>query len=90
MLICQNCSTIQEDGVDRCTNCQMPGQLVPYHAAVRATPAKPFLAHLCQNCGGETPTDTGRCVHCRFPLARTQPTAKRDQPRNDQYQSRVG
>lgn len=90
MLICQNCSTVQEAGVQRCRHCQMPGQLVPYQYQALKAAAQPYLSHTCQNCGSETRADAERCGECRFPLPVHQRLKKHDHASDEERRRRVG
>lgn len=69
MLICNNCSTVNEEHTIRCIHCNMQGNFREQIGESRSdeslsTPkSKP-----CQNCGNHSPGEGSKCVHCHFPI----------------------
>lgn len=71
MLICNNCSRVNDDGALRCVHCNMKGNFSPYEPGERRSDElfkeqQPVIQ--CRNCGSPSPGDGDRCAHCRFPL----------------------
>lgn len=76
MLICQNCSSIQEVGVTRCRHCHMEGQLIPW-ADQKPDIVVEEVVTICINCGSENPGEADKCQECHFPLpAKRKPAAQ--------------
>ena len=73
MLICNNCNSVNEDGVVRCVHCHMEGDFRLQMGENRTDDA-PLLQNkvICRNCGSDEPGEGSRCMHCRFPVARTE------------------
>ena len=89
MLICHNCSTIQEAGTDHCRHCRMPGRLAPWTGAAQFRPATPARAH-CPNCGCEDPGEEEKCMECRFPLPTAQGPGRNEEEGNSRFRLRAG
>lgn len=70
MLICNNCFTVNDDGVESCRHCHMKGNFSRQDDEGRAgDPLEPERGMIqCRNCGQDTPADVEKCAACHFPV----------------------
>ncbi|MBL7818109.1 MAG: hypothetical protein JNL70_24075 [Saprospiraceae bacterium] len=71
MLICNNCGTVNTEGVVTCRHCHMKGYFtLKNDDPTRTTNSDDAnQAEKCRNCGKQQGNgDT--CMHCRFPIKR--------------------
>ncbi|MCO6489283.1 MAG: hypothetical protein J5I98_12740 [Phaeodactylibacter sp.] len=70
MLICNNCFTVNEDGVESCRHCNMKGNFSHQDDEGKAGDPMEPEDHIvqCRNCGHDTPADARQCAECHFPL----------------------
>lgn len=90
MLICKNCSTIQETGVDRCVHCNIPGQLVPYRSIAERPQPKAEAPDPCTNCGCTDPGHDAKCIECNFPLPAGRREGEGKEREGNRYSLRAG
>ena len=78
MLICNNCSHVNEDGVVQCTHCHMRGNFTYSNTGERRSDDhfEEAESEQCLNCGSTAAGDGPDCAHCHFPLPQRQATAK--------------
>ncbi len=79
MLICNNCSHINEDGVVQCGHCHMRGNFTYSMTGERRSDdlrKDPEEEH-CLNCGSHSPGEGDRCGQCNFPRTTRSPAVKR-------------
>ena len=67
MKVCNNCSTVNDDAVDKCGHCNMSGNFT-YQGATQSVTVAQKASIDCKNCGSEDPGEGAKCVHCHFPL----------------------
>jgi len=67
MKTCNNCSTVNDEAVMKCTQCNMPNNFT-FQGMTVATPHEKKDTILCSNCGNVEPGNGTKCIHCRFPL----------------------
>ncbi len=69
MLVCNNCSTVNDDHVKKCVHCHMEGN---FRVQLGESRSDAFVAVKevppCGNCGSHAPGEGSKCAHCHFPL----------------------
>lgn len=68
MKTCNNCNTINEVHLSKCSTCKMEGNFTLHAVPTEALPIIDDEKLHCSNCGSKESAELSKCSQCNFPL----------------------